>query len=417
MKTTLSREIDNGEALLKNDKVDVWDKSVEVESNSYNWDGEPVVNLAKDSASGAKPLHIDLFSGCGGFSTGFEQAGFVTELAVDIHPPSLETLHSNHLHATTILGDIRKVDSDLIFNNLRSVNMPSVITAGVPCQGFSLSNRKRHAEDKRNFLFREFIRIASEIKPTAVVLENVSGLVSTSAGEFKSAISEAISELGYDVHFAMLNAADYGVPQRRKRVFFVGVPKGASWLFPPPTHGTHRQYPYVSVGEAILGDLPSLAAGDSASAYIRPPENLFETLIRGRQQELFNHQAPNHPPETIARIAGTDPGQPMYPDFKQRIRLHPAEPSPTQICGGIRPQFQFGHPTQARGLTIRERARIQSFPDSYRFSGGVTQGRVQTGNAVPPFLARAVACQLAKLLSGEPLQGFRGEGLQGNFFG
>ena len=106
----------------------------------------------------------------------------------------------------------------------------------------------------------------------------------------------------------------------------------------------------------------------------------------------------------------------MYAEFKQRIRLHPDEPSPTQICGGIRPQFQFGHPTQARGMTIRERARIQSFPDSYEFTGGVTQGRVQTGNAVPPLLAKVIAGQLAKVLNGTKIEGVRGEELQKDFF-
>jgi len=106
----------------------------------------------------------------------------------------------------------------------------------------------------------------------------------------------------------------------------------------------------------------------------------------------------------------------MYPDFKQRIRLHPNDPSPTQICGGIRPQFQFGHPTQSRGLTIRERARIQSFPDSYFFTGGVTQGRVQTGNAVPPLLAKVIADQLAKVLLGQEVSGELGEALQKDFF-
>lgn len=398
------------------DRFDVWDKSVEVEANHYNWEGEPLVREAKNLQSSAKLIHIDLFSGCGGFSTGFEQAGFVTELALDIHPPSLDTLRENHQHATTILGDIRRVDIDLIRGSLRNRDVPSVITAGVPCQGFSLANRKRNADDKRNFLFREFVRIASEIKPTAVVLENVSGLLSTRAGQFKSAISEAIAELGYEVHFALLNAVDYGVPQRRKRVFFVGVPKGTPWLFPEPTHGPGRQRPHVTVQEAILGDLPTLGAGESADEYARCPENEFAIAIRGQQDRLLNHQAPNHPPETIARIAGTQPGEPMYTEFKQRVRLHPAEPSPTQICGGIRPQFQFGHPTQARGLTIRERARIQSFPDSYKFSGGLTQGRVQTGNAVPPFLARAVAVQLARALAGETLNGIHPGELQRDFF-
>lgn len=201
------------------DSINIWDKTIEVESNFYNWDGAPLITPAKEQSKNTKLLHIDLFSGCGGFSTGFEQAGFITELAVDIHPPSLKTLHTNHKHATTILGDIRKVTSKDIKKNLTSTKVPTVITAGVPCQGFSLANRKRNADDKRNFLFKEFIRIAKELKPTAVVLENVSGLVSTKAGEFKSAISEAISELGYEVHFALLNAADYGVPQKEEEYF------------------------------------------------------------------------------------------------------------------------------------------------------------------------------------------------------
>jgi len=106
----------------------------------------------------------------------------------------------------------------------------------------------------------------------------------------------------------------------------------------------------------------------------------------------------------------------MYPAFKQRIRLHPENPSPTQICGGIRPQFQFGHPTQARGLTIRERARIQSFPDWYQFTGGVTQGRVQTGNAVPPLLAKAIADQIARLLNGSKLVGIPAEPIRDTLF-
>jgi DNA (cytosine-5)-methyltransferase 1 len=397
-------------------QIDIWNKSVEVESNHYNWDGRPIVNQAKEKSENVNFIHIDLFSGCGGFSTGFEQAGFTTKVAVDIHPPSLETLRENHKHVVTILGDIRKVNTKLIKSNIDDKKIPVVITAGVPCQGFSLANRKRNADDKRNFLFKEFIRIAKEIKPAAVVLENVSGLVSTRDGEFKSAISEAISELGYDVYFALLNAADYGVPQKRRRVFFVGVPKGTKWLFPKKTHGPGTNNKYVTVGEAILGDLPKLKANEKSSKYKRKPINEFEKYIRGSSSELLNHQAPNHPEDTIKRIDETLPGFPMYPDFKQRIRLHPDDPSPTQICGGIRPQFQFGHPTQARGLTIRERARIQSFPDNYFFTGGVTQGRVQTGNAVPPLLAKVIAAQLCKVLNGDEITGEPGEYYQKDLF-
>ena len=395
---------------------DKWDVSVEVESNFYNWDGAPQF----ESATGPKDLskfgHVDLFSGCGGFSTGFELAGFETDVALDIHPPSLATLRLNHPSAHTVLGDIRKVDEKELSGYVSSQRPGLVVTAGVPCQGFSLSNRKRHAEDKRNFLFLEFIRVASHMKPDVVVLENVSGLVSTKDGAFKRDIATAIEELGYDVHFALLNAADYGVPQTRKRVFFVGVPKGSTWLFPEVEFGIAGR-PYRTVRDAILGDLPRLSAGSSSTKYSGQATSEFQEWLRQNHGDtLFNHAAPAHPQDTIDRIKATKPGEPMYPAFRQRIRLHPANPSPTQICGGIRPQFQFGHPTQARGLTIRERARIQSFPDWYQFTGGVTQGRVQTGNAVPPLLAKAIADQIMRLLSGKTLKGVQPEPIRDTLF-
>jgi DNA (cytosine-5)-methyltransferase 1 len=391
--------------------MDVWDTNIEVESNCYNWTGTPEVKERICKKSNSKLSHVDLFSGCGGFSTGFEQAGFTTELAIDFHPPSLETLYSNHKNTTTICGDIRKIKTQIIQDQLLINASPSVITAGVPCQGFSLSNRKRHSDDKRNFLFKEFIRIAKALKPTCVILENVSGLVSTKNGEFKNSISKAIEELGYDVHYAMLNAADYGVPQKRVRVFFVGVPKGMKWLFPPKTYGINKK-PWNTVKDAIIGDLPVLESNESSSSYVTVPSRGLQKYLRGSCDKLTNHQAPNHPQETINKIDSTKPGCPMYPKFKQRIRLHPDNPSPTQVCGGIRPQFQFGHPNQARGLTIRERARLQSFPDSYFFSGGLTQGRVQTGNAVPPLLAKAIAKQLFAILNGEVLEGDNCKGTQ-----
>lgn len=392
---------------------DKWDVSVEVERNFYNWDGLPQIENPLVSHDLNKVGHVDLFSGCGGFSTGFELAGFETAVALDIHPPSLSTLALNHSSTHTILGDIRKVN-EKVLPELVGLKRPGlVVTAGVPCQGFSLSNRKRHAEDKRNYLFLEFIRVASHLRPDVVVLENVSGLVSTKDGAFKRDIAEAIEELGYDVHFALLNAADYGVPQTRRRVFFVGVPRGSSWYFPEPEFGT-LENPYRNVRDALLGDLPRLAAGASSKKYSGPPTSDFQKWLRLNHGEtLNNHVAPAHPAETINRIKLTKPGEPMYPNFKQRIRLHPDSPSPTQICGGIRPQFQFGHPTQARGLTIRERARIQSFPDWYEFTGGVTQGRVQTGNAVPPLLAKAIADQIMRLLNGEKLNGMSTGPIQG----
>ncbi|MFC1625411.1 DNA cytosine methyltransferase [Patescibacteria group bacterium] len=124
----------------------------------------------------------------------------------------------------------------------------------------------------------------------------------------------------------------------------------------------------------------------------------FPLFIIQRAKKLENHTAPSHPPSTIKKIGSTEPGKPMYPKFTQRIRLHWDKTSPTQVSGGIRPQFQFGHPEQSRGLTVRERCRIQSFPDDFVIFGGTVQGRVQTGNAVPPLLAKAIAIRVKKAL-------------------
>ncbi|MGI8493987.1 MAG: DNA cytosine methyltransferase [Pyrinomonadaceae bacterium] len=386
---------------MENQQSDVWKPESPVEENNYNWKGESYVQKSEFNGDSNKYTIVDLFCGCGGFSTGFEMAGFETILGVDIHVPSIETFKYNHRFAKTIVGDIRQVPDELILEavNGRSVD---IITAGVPCQGFSISNRKRWKDDKRNFLFREFIRIVKLLKPKVVLLENVLGLRSTNNGAFKTAISEAIKEAGYLDDFNILNALDYGVPQKRQRVFFMGVRNDLE-IFPrwtKPTHGFQLDNKPVTVWDAI-GDLPQIESSEKADKYDKECFTDYQKMMRGISIELHNHTAPKHPEEVIKRIADTLPGHPMYPKFKQRIRLHPENPSPTQICGGIRPQFQFGHPTLSRGLTVRERCRIQSFPDAYKILGGTVQGRVQTGNAVPPLLARAIAQGIVSILKNE----------------
>jgi DNA (cytosine-5)-methyltransferase 1 len=273
-----------------------------------------------------------------------------------------------------------------------------IMLAGVPCQGFSLANRKRHDDDERNQLFRDFLRLAKPIKPKAVVIENVSGMRSAAGGGFVSAIRNAIEdELNLEVYVLFLNAADFGVPQTRSRLFFVGLPRGSRWVEPSPTHGPKVGVPYRTVRDAIF-DLPSLASGEFADEYTQDPISELAILLRGKETRLTNHEAPNHPQTTINRIRATKPGSPLYSTFKQRIRLSWDMPSPTQVSGGIRAQFQFGHPSQSRGLTIRERARIQTFPDSIQVLGGLVQGRIQTGNAVPPLLAQAIARSIKRSL-------------------
>lgn len=345
--------------------------------------------------------HLDLFCGPGGFATGFEWAGFKTIAGIDIHEPSLRTYKHNHPNANVLLADIREVSSQQVLE-LAGTNNIDVMTAGVPCEGFSMANRNRTKfTDDRNFLFIEFLRIARDLKPKILLVENVANLARHDGGVFAQEIEAGMRELGYETSSHIVDASQYGVPQRRRRIMFVGVLPGMNFKWPTPTHGEGEGLlKPLNVGDALLGDLPTLDSAEESTTYAGAPKSPYQRLMRGKEKYLKNHQAPNHPQQTIDKIANTLPGAPMYEKFKQRIRLHPENPSPTIVSGGIRPQFAFGHPTQPRGLSIRERARLMSFPDSYEFLGGLVQGRVQTGDAVPPLLAKAVADEIANALNG-----------------
>ena len=360
-----------------------------VEESSYYWKKEPVIFNPIKNIEQNKPTIIELFSGLGGLSIGFEMAGFSTFLGSDIFIPSIETFRHSHLNSFSILSDVRKIKPKLLHEiiNNRKIH---VLAAGIPCQGFSLNNRKRWINDERNFLFREYIRIFHEIKPKFALIENVSGLKSTDNGSFKDAIIEALSEnTNYKVSFLTFNAVNFGVPQFRERIFFLAFNKDMDIDWQEEINKKTISK-IVTVKDAIY-DLPMLNSGEKADKYSQNPISEYQKFMRNNQEILYNHKAPNHPQNTIEKIKNTEPGKPMYEKFTQRIRLSWDLPSPTQVSGGIRPQFQFGHPDQNRGLTVRERCRIQSIPDFVKIFGGVVQERVQTGNAVPPLLAKAIA--------------------------
>lgn len=381
---------------ISDNRNSVWSTSNKVEENGYYWKDKPVLNKRPLSKS-SKPRVVELFSGCGGTSKGFEMAGFEIVLGADIHEPSIKTFHHNHKNATTLLGNLKNISASKLTQVLGSQKI-DVMIAGVPCQGFSLNNRKRFKDDERNYLFKEYIRFVKDVQPKVVMLENVSGMKSTANGAFVEAIEKAIRKIGYPiVTHKMLNAADYGVPQIRHRLVFIGTKDGIEFEWPKKPHGPKTALGYQTVRDAI-GDLPMIDSDQEAKDYAKPAETRFQKLMRASTKELTNHKAPKHPAETIEKIRNTKPGEPMYPKFKQRIRLSWDRPSTTQVSGGIRPQFQFGHPERARGLTVRERCRIQSFPDDFEVLGGTVQGRVQTGNAVPPLLAKAIATQVKKAL-------------------
>ena len=387
------------ENMFHNQGYDVWDKSVKVEENLYYWNRQPLILQTQTSVKTTKPKVVELFSGCGGTSLGFEMAGFDISLGLDIHQPSVETFKKSHPNAATILGDIRNVNPNKIADILNGESL-DVLIGGIPCQGFSLNNRKRHEKDDRNFLYQEFIKFVEILQPKIVVMENVSGMRSTANGDFVREIEAELSRVGkMKVKSKMLFAPDYGVPQKRNRLVFVGI-RDDEFDFDTieKTHGESVGNPYVTIREAI-GDLPKLIAGQSKTKYKCEPFSEYQKLMReNAPTKLNNHVAPKHPQETIDKIANTKQGEPMYPKFKQRIRLKWEDLSPTQVSGGIRPQFQFGHPEDSRGLSIRERCRLQSFPDNFEVCGGVVQGRVQTGNAVPPLLAKAIALAVKKYL-------------------
>jgi len=388
---------DNETTILEKIETDVWDKSIKVEENLYYWKKTPIKLIGKPLNT-KQPIVVELFCGCGGTSLGFEMAGFQIGVGVDIHEPSINTFRQNHPNASAILGDIKKVTpKDIIdFLGYRKVD---VLIGGVPCQGFSLNNRKRHEDDERNLLYKEFIKFVKRLQPKVVMLENVSGMKST--GDFVTKIEQELSDAGnMNVKSKLLYAPDYGVPQTRQRLVFIGIRGIKEFDFNSieKTNGPTTNNPYVTVLQAI-GDLPSLQPGESSNQYLKKPSCDYQKLMRKNVKKiLINHTAPNHPEETIEKIRNTKPGEPMYPRFKQRIRLAWDILSPTQVSGGIRPQFQFGHPQDNRGLTIRERCRLQSFPDNFIVQGGIVQGRVQTGNAVPPLLAKAIALAIKKHL-------------------
>lgn len=398
------------------ESVNIWDNSIPVEKSSYLVEEAQYLNYDNLECPTDKYTMIDLFCGAGGFAVGCGFAGFQSVLGIDHFEPAMQTWITNHTKSFGCLGDIRTIEPTTMKKMLeeKGIRKIHLLTGGVPCQGFSLANRKHNDFDERNFLFLEYMKYVEVFQPDYIILENVSGMRSTAGGQFEKDIKKSMEELGYTTTVKLINAAEYGVPQIRHRLVFVGVKRGQGFVdayeFPEGDYADCSTSTIFNIGKKpfrtvydAISDLPELGNNESIDHYTYPAQTEYQSIMRGESglygiqppAQLFNHVAPNHPEDTIAKIASTKPGKPMYEKFKQRIRLDMNFPSPTQLAGGIRPQFQFGHPTQPRGLSIRERARIQSFPDSYKFIGGTVQERVQTGNAVPPLMIYAVAKVIA----------------------
>ena len=356
------------------------------------------------------PVAIDLFAGGGGMSYGFKWAGFNLAFACDIDKDAAKIYMANHPETVYFVKDIHQIEAkDVLKATGLSQHDISALIAGPPCQGFSMMGL-RDPNDPRNRLWEEILKFLKILRPSWVVIENVVGLLTMEEGRPVRLIYKSLSKLGYACKHKVLNALHYGVPQSRKRVFFIANRTGDPITFPEPTHGDPKEpdirsyitgkkiRPYFVVRDAI-GDLPSLKAGEEKDYYACPPFSEYQRMMReGAQTKVYNHRAPNHTEIVIERIRRTKPGEKVpyrYPFEKRRLKWD--EPSPT-LLDGPRPTWHYAHPEDDRGLSVRERARIMSFPDRFIFVGAIPKQRMVTGNAVPPLLAKAIAIEILKYL-------------------
>ena len=334
---------------------------------------------------------IDLFCGCGGLSLGFEMAGFEPALAIDLWKDAIITYNHNRKPKVGICEDIHNLTDEY----LESINQDGDIVGvvgGPPCQGYSTVGT-RDINDPRNQLYRQYCRVVEKVRPQFFVLENVKGLTTLMGGMFRDDIYNRFSSLGYKVVYKVINAAHYGVPQNRQRVFFVGI-RGAEFEFPEA-----NEQNIITCSEA-LSDLPPLDEFDGellTHDYVCDPQNAYQAWVRNGSKRILNHQITKHSEQTKQIIAMIPDGGKIkdlpkeYWDIRkynkafERMTSH--RPSNTVDTG----HRNYFHYRENRIPTARENARLQSFPDTFEFIGTRTSQYKQIGNAVPPLLAYAIA--------------------------
>lgn len=326
--------------------------------------------------------YIDLFSGAGGLSLGFEQAGFQQLLSVEMEPDYCQTYRANFSHHQLLQKDLTTLTEQDLINCLNGQSVDLVI-GGPPCQGFSMAGKigRTFTDDPRNHLFKEFVRIVKIVRPCFFVMENVARLYTHNSGKTRTEIIQAFQNIGYSVECKVLNAADFGVPQIRSRVIFIGRRDKGKISFPEPFQISHQ-----TVGSAI-GHFPKLAAGES-------------------NPHVANHEAMNHSAQMLEKMAFVKNGgnrndipEPLRPktgDIRKYIRYNSNKPA-VCITGDMRKVFHY---EQNRALTVRELAALQSFPDNFIFCGSKI-AQQQVGNAVPPLLAKAIAESILKMSENE----------------
>ena len=354
---------------------------------------------------------VDLFSGAGGLSRGFYDAGYDVILGVDFDDAALRTFKANHGTAEIMKLDLFNHDNiDVIVDYLKKRDIKlDVLVGGPPCQGFSIAG-PRDMNDKRNSLYLAMVKLAEKLKPQAVVLENVPGMLQTNGGIGAKRIIEDFQQIGYVMTPKLLYAPDYGIPQMRKRVFFVGLrDTDTEFEFPEAIMGKDE---YITCEEAI-GDLPSLQTpegeiiyGDDEQEYLCEPQSEYQKKMRKNSEKVHNHIGSIPIEKTKYMISLVPEGknykalpkeyQGLYKYHEALTRYHSKRPSNT-INTGHRSHFHY---KWNRIPTVRESARLQSFPDDFIFYGTKSEQYRQVGNAVPPMLGEVVAIKLKEYLKG-----------------
>lgn len=345
---------------------------------------------------GNAPTFIDLFGGAGGLTLGLTRAGWRQLLSVEHWSDAVDTHRLNFPEHAVIDTDIREVTARRLSSSLH--DRPDWIVGGPPCQGFSTVG-KRKRDDERNFLMLEFRRLVEIVEPDGFLIENVLGLRDMS---WQGEISALFEEMGYAVSFHVLRAADHGVPQLRRRVVFAGH---REWGYFKGVQPTHSEANWVTVEDAI-GDLPELEPGGMAADYDCEPFTGFQREARAGSKLLQGHQISRHPDYLVEAISHIPDGgnrrsipdhlQPSSGFHNTYSRLCSKAPAVAVTQNMGKPSgTRCIHPFQNRGLSAREGARLQTFPDRFHFTSGQTSQRLQIANAVPPVLARAIGGALA----------------------
>lgn len=364
-----------------------------------------------------KPVAIDLFSGAGGLSEGFIMAGFHVAASVEKNKFAGETQRYNHArwkqYQTRVVNDDLRNTAEVITKLCaEGITAVDAVIGGPPCQGFSRSNmRTRNRDNLDNELFRQFVSIVDTYKPRVIVLENVADLATFEDGEVADEIISAFRGIGYAVDKAVLNAVNFGVPQKRKRVFFIGTRNKTPIEFPNSEITDPAKF--VSVWDAI-SDLPPLVNGNTIDEMpYRPNVNLTDyqrKMRRGGNTRVRNNLVTTNNDLVIKRYSFIPQGgnwrdipDELMNNYTNKERCHQRiyhrlpENKPAAAITNFRKNMLI-HPRENRGLSVREAARLQSFPDDFIFFGGIGQQQQQVANAVPPLLARAVAKSVRRML-------------------